>query len=432
MTANDKTYDATANATVSGGSLSGLIGTETLTFSGQTASFADRNAGNNKAVSVAGIALGDGTGLASNYELVMPSGLNASILPKALTISGVAAASKFEDGNTIASLTAHGTLSGVEPGDAVHIDAGAAAAQFAQSTPGTGIAVNVSGLVLAGADAHNYSLSGDARTTANITAVPAPAPTPAPAPVPQVVSSPAPTPQPVAVPAPEVVATPTPTPVPTPEVIPVPAPAPVPVVVQVPLPAPAPVALPTPAPVPVPSPAPVASPAPTPAPVVVQVPVDPPAPVLPVAPAVPPLETQAVIPTPVPVAVPAPAPVAAATPAPASTPAPVAAPTPAPVAQPSPAADLKAAISTQAASPALQGGVTPAMPSLSVGGLNYTDVSESSGASATSNSRETMPVTQSLTAGRDVKFLSVFVVSGGIQMPAAVTSNDNASTSDKK
>jgi hypothetical protein len=33
--------------------------------------------------------------------------------------------------------------------------------------------------------------------------------------------------------------------------------------------------------------------------------------------------------------------------------------------------------------------------------------------------------TQSLGAGRDVKFLNVFVVSGGIRMPEPKTSNDN-------
>jgi hypothetical protein len=75
--------------------------------------------------------------------------------------------------------------------------------------------------------------------------------------------------------------------------------------------------------------------------------------------------------------------------------------------------------------------MTPALPSLSVGGLNYTDVSESSNVPASSANREHMPATQSLTAGRDVKFLSVFVVSGGIQMPAAATSN-NTSTSEQK
>lgn len=72
------------------------------------------------------------------------------------------------------------------------------------------------------------------------------------------------------------------------------------------------------------------------------------------------------------------------------------------------------------------------MPSLSVGGLNYTDVSESSNVSSSSGSREHMPASQSLTAGRDVKFLSVFVVSGGIQMPAAATTNAGTSTSDQK
>ncbi|MTW13920.1 filamentous hemagglutinin N-terminal domain-containing protein [Pseudoduganella eburnea] len=375
MTANDKTYDASTGATVSGGSLSGLVGAETLNFSGQSAVFADRNAGNSKAVTVSGIGLADGTGLASNYELATPTGLTASILPKALAVSGVVAANKVEDGNTVAALTMHGSLAGVEAGDAVHIDGGSAAAQFAQSAPGTGIAVNVSGLALAGADAHNYSLAGTAATTANITSAPVPAPISAPVavavPEPVPVVAPAPVPNPV--PVPEVASVPVSVPAPAPQV------APPPVIIQAPVPASIPVVTPPPAPVPAPAPAPI----PVPEPVVAQVPL--------------------------------------VTPAPA----------PAPVVLPSPAPDTRAAISAQVASPALQGGMTPALPSLSVGGLNYTDVSESSNVPANSANREHMPATQSLTAGRDVKFLSVFVVSGGIQMPAAATSN-NTSTSEQK
>jgi hypothetical protein len=102
------------------------------------------------------------------------------------------------------------------------------------------------------------------------------------------------------------------------------------------------------------------------------------------------------------------------------------------VVQAAPVADVTKAIAAQAASPVVLSGVTPAMPSLSVGGLNYTDVSESSAVKPGSASGDHMPATQSLTAGRDVKFLSVFVVSGGIQMPNAAAASANAAANDQK
>lgn len=434
MSAADKTYDGTTAASLSGGTLSGLVGAETLNFSGQTGAFADRNAGSNKAVSVSGIALGDGTGLASNYELLMPAGITASIFPKALAIGNLGAADKVEDGNTLASLTSSGTLAGVISGDDVQIDSSTASANFAQATPGTGLNVSVSGLALSGSDAGNYSLTGSGQTTASITAVPAPSPVSTPTPVTA--------PEPAPVPEPEPITVPTPVPTPEPTPVPVPTPAPTPDPVPAPAPTPEPIPVPVPTPAPTPEPTPVATPVPAPTPVVVEVPapiaqpspapvVTPaPLPVVDVAPA------PVSLPEPAPVATPAPAPapVASVIPEPAPTPAATPTPTsaPAPAAEPSPMPDARAAIAAQAASPVIIGGATPTLPSLSVGGLNYTDVSDSSSLQSGTSNRDNMPATQSLTAGRDVKFLSVFVVSGGIQMPSATTSNQGSTTNEQK
>ncbi|WP_082565631.1 YDG domain-containing protein [Duganella sp. Root1480D1] len=402
MSAADKTYDATTGATLVGGSLSGLVGSETLGFSGQTGTFADRNAGNSKAVSVTGIVLADGTGLASNYQLTLPSGMTASILPKVLTVGALGAADKVEDGNTVAALTSSGALAGVESGDDVHIDSSAATAHFAQATPGSALNVSVAGLTLTGNDAANYAFTGSGATTASITAaVQTPVSIPTSVPVPE------PTPTPMPVPTPE----PMPTPVPAPEPTPVPTPA------AAPAPVPTPIATAAPEPIVVPTPAPVATPAPAPAPVVVAAPapvaLPEPAPVA--TPAAVPVAT--IVPTPAPAAVVPPETVPAVTPVPAPTPT----PTPTPI-----------AIAAQAASPVIIGGATPTMPSLGVGGLNYTDVSDSNTVQSGSGNRDNMPATQSLTAGRDVKFLSVFVVSGGIQMPSTTASNQGAATNDQK
>lgn len=81
-------------------------------------------------------------------------------------------------------------------------------------------------------------------------------------------------------------------------------------------------------------------------------------------------------------------------------------------------------VAAQAVNAGMMTGVTPELPSLSVGGLTYTAVSDAGGgqastAGAAAGEGDRLPVSQGVGAGRDVKFLSVFVVSGGIQMPPA-------------
>ncbi|MDN2699799.1 YDG domain-containing protein, partial [Janthinobacterium sp. SUN073] len=97
--AGSKVYDGNAVAQISGGSLVGLVEGETLVIAGQTAAFSDKNAGNAKTVTVSGTTLLDGAGAASNYTVVNPTGLTASITPKALTVAGQVAGSKVYDGN---------------------------------------------------------------------------------------------------------------------------------------------------------------------------------------------------------------------------------------------------------------------------------------------------------------------------------------------
>ena len=88
------------------------------------------------------------------------------------------------------------------------------------------------------------------------------------------------------------------------------------------------------------------------------------------------------------------------------------------------ASAIPVVVATQAVNAGMMTGVTPELPSLSVGGLNYTAVADAGGGQASTTGAaagegDRLPVSQGLGAGRDVKFLSVFVVSGGIQMPPA-------------
>ena len=74
MSANNKTYDGTTVATVTSGTLNGLIGSETLNISG-TGTFDNANIGTRKTVTadVNALTKTDGTGLWSNYNLVTTS-----------------------------------------------------------------------------------------------------------------------------------------------------------------------------------------------------------------------------------------------------------------------------------------------------------------------------------------------------------------------
>ena len=168
MNAASKTYDGTTAATLSGGAVSGTVLGETLGFSGQSGQFNNKNVGSNKAVTVTGLALSNGTGLASNYSVTQPAGLAADITAKSLT-AGYTAENKVFDSGT--SATVAGSSADIISGDAVSFSQTAA---FATAAVGTSKTVNISGIALGGTDAGNYALQNTmATTTANITAAPA-------------------------------------------------------------------------------------------------------------------------------------------------------------------------------------------------------------------------------------------------------------------
>jgi hypothetical protein len=165
-----KTYDGGAAANIdSGGSLSGVIGGDTVTVSAGSAAYADKNVGVGKAVTFSGFGLSGAD--AGNYSLsAQPASTTADITAKAVTITGAAVDStKTYDGGAAASIDSGGSLSGVIGGDTVTVSEGSAA--YADKNVGAGKAVTFTGFGLSGADAGNYSLSAQpASTTAGITA----------------------------------------------------------------------------------------------------------------------------------------------------------------------------------------------------------------------------------------------------------------------
>lgn len=171
ITANHKIYDGTTTATLStaAAQLLGAIDDDnvTLDVSAAAGTFANAHVGVSKPVSVFGLALAGGD--ADNYSLTPPTA-TADITPKALTVSGIVAASRIYDGTTDAIVNSTGaTLNGVVSDDSVTVDTTGVSGSFADKTVGTDKIVTIVGIALIGEDASNYTVSSTATTAADIT-----------------------------------------------------------------------------------------------------------------------------------------------------------------------------------------------------------------------------------------------------------------------
>ncbi|CAN7184207.1 YDG domain-containing protein [Pseudoduganella sp. LjRoot289] len=172
LTGVSRVYNATTAATVTGGTLSGTFSGDTVQVSSVHAYFTGdqgKNVGSNKTIGFTGTDL-TGTG-SSNYEVTSyPGNVTASVTPAALTASGLSANSRVYNGSTSATLnvTEGGQLSGVLLQDSVSLNTSNYTAAFADRNVGTGKAVTVSGLTLAGTDAGNYTFTAPS-LSANIT-----------------------------------------------------------------------------------------------------------------------------------------------------------------------------------------------------------------------------------------------------------------------
>jgi len=160
-----KTYDGTTLATLTGSANVTAFGSDLVTVGGAgSASFADKNAGLNKAVSVSGYTLG---GLdAGNYNLIQPIGLTATINRAVLQVTGVGANSKVYDGSTLATLSGSAAVAPIGL-DSVAV-AGSGSASFLDRNAGIGKAVTVTGYSLTGLDAANYTLLQPGGVSADI------------------------------------------------------------------------------------------------------------------------------------------------------------------------------------------------------------------------------------------------------------------------
>ena len=153
-----KVYDGTTAATLTGGSLVGVVNGDVVTLT-QAGSFASRNVGTGIPVNVADSVGGPDV---ADYTLVQPT-VTGTITPATLTVNGTSVGTKVYDGTTAATLTG-GMLIGVISGDAVSLSQ---SGTFASANIGTDIAVTATDSLI-GANASNYSIVEPSGLTGSI------------------------------------------------------------------------------------------------------------------------------------------------------------------------------------------------------------------------------------------------------------------------
>ncbi|QBZ97862.1 YDG domain-containing protein [Flavobacterium sangjuense] len=162
-TVTPKTYTGTAGATITGGSLVGVISPDSVTLVNGGGTFADVNVANGISVASAfSLAVG---GDSANYTVAQPT-LTGNITTAPLTITGLTGVNKPYDGNTTATFTGTPEYSGLQNGETFSVT-GTGTATFANATAGNGKTITINGYT---APSANYSVT-TSTVTANITKV---------------------------------------------------------------------------------------------------------------------------------------------------------------------------------------------------------------------------------------------------------------------
>ncbi|MCW4470277.1 YDG domain-containing protein [Flavobacterium sp. MFBS3-15] len=160
-TATNKVYDGTTTATITG-TLAGVAPGDTVTFTG-AGTFASADVAQGIEVTANIVLTGPD---AANYTIIQPTGLTADIMPKQLTLTGIAAENKVYDRTTVATVSGTPQATGVLNDDAVTVE-GTPIATFNNYNAGLR-SVSVTGYTLGG-DAANYVLAEPTLLSANIT-----------------------------------------------------------------------------------------------------------------------------------------------------------------------------------------------------------------------------------------------------------------------
>ncbi|MFZ4599842.1 MAG: YDG domain-containing protein, partial [Terrimicrobiaceae bacterium] len=174
-TVPSKVYNGNTVASVTVGTLDGLVGTEVLGSTTVVGTFADKNIGTKSVTAV--YTLVDGANpldLASNYSLASET-LTGTITAKDLSVFSAAVTTKVYDGSDAAVVTGAVLVgSSAADNDGKYIGsevvtlAGATSGTFASKNVGVGQTVTTT-MTLGGADAGNYTLLNQPATTGTIT-----------------------------------------------------------------------------------------------------------------------------------------------------------------------------------------------------------------------------------------------------------------------
>ncbi|WP_298621958.1 YDG domain-containing protein [uncultured Zoogloea sp.] len=161
VVAMDKVYDGTTTATIntSVAGLTGVIGADDVSIGTITGSFDTKNVGTNKLVNGSAFVLSGADG--GNYNLIQPTGMHASITPRALTVSATGV-DKVYDGTTTATVS---LADNRVNGDVLTLGY---TANFLDKNVGLNKYVGVSGISLSGTDAGNYTANTTTAAFANI------------------------------------------------------------------------------------------------------------------------------------------------------------------------------------------------------------------------------------------------------------------------
>jgi hypothetical protein len=140
-----------------------VISGDNVTFAAGSAAFANKNAANGKAVTIAGIT--DAGTDAGNYTLNNTSATTTADITRLMIAVTGTGTNKVYDGSIAdaVTLTGHGVLAG----DVVSFSD--ASAVFGDKNVGTGKPVSISGITANGADGGNYAVNASTTAAADIT-----------------------------------------------------------------------------------------------------------------------------------------------------------------------------------------------------------------------------------------------------------------------
>lgn len=168
VTAQDKEYDGTADATVKAMlDMNSVVKNDevTLITDGVTAAFNTKDFGTNKPVTLTGKYTLKGAA-AGNYTLTLSANLTANINKKKLTIENLMVSDKIYDGTDKAVISGIPTLRGVVKNEDVTLVNGTPS--FTGVTTGDNILISFTAFSLSGTDMDNYTLVQPSDIMANI------------------------------------------------------------------------------------------------------------------------------------------------------------------------------------------------------------------------------------------------------------------------